>query len=486
MPQQRSAAQVQAYRFGTRRLAHAVEHGSADLVPFAGPRRGLALVIGAVVVGLVLAGFAVYGLVRPAPAVGDAKVLVDGDQGGAYVVRDGVIHPALNIASAMLAAVDDQGGGANGSVRQVSTQTLESMPRGATVGIAGAPNAVPPKTRLVADTWSVCDTAAPDPAAAPGTLVKPTTTVVVGQPLVDDGRSTAVVVTADGSTHYLVWAGHRARIGTTSGDAVAATLGVTLRSARTVSRSFLDSVPEQAPLVPVAVPGAGAPMTRGGLSAKVGDVLRTDDADAGGRLVLVLRDGLQPVSDVFADLVRAGTGQTSVPTISPGQVAAVGMSTHPLATDRYPATRPVVVDPADRPVLCSGWSSTGGTVRQTLATASALPLPAGARPVPVPARPDAEAPAITSTYVTPGSGIVVNQSVDGRGTGTGNLLLVTDQGTRYPVVSPGALAALGLGSDAAPAPSYLLGLLPLGPTLDPAAARAVAAQAPGAPVSATP
>lgn len=486
MPQGTSAAQVQAYRFGTRRLAHALEHGSAQLVPFGGPRRGLALLMSAVLAGLVLAGFAVYGLIKPAPSIGSAKVLVDADQGGAYVVHDGVVHPALNIASALLAAVDGSGTGSGGAVRQVNAETLASMPRGELVGIPGAPSAVPSADQLLASSWLVCDDAAPDPAAAPGTAVHPQTTILLGQDLLGSSPGPALLVTADAKTYFLVWAGHRSRVGLRGADdAVAATLGLDLHQARTVSLALLDSIPEQPALTTPAVPGAGTATTVGGAAAKVGDIVRVPSSSGEQALRLVLTDGLQPVSAVFADLVRAGTRQGAITTMTPGQVAAAGVTSHPLDTSAYPSTRPDVVDLATQPVLCSGWSASGTTIRQSLATAASLPLPAGARAVPVPPS-QRNDHVVDRVYLAPGRGLVVNQSVDGRIAGTGNLFFVNDQGVRYPVPTKNALDALGLGAHVGQAPSHLLALLPMGPSLDPAAARSFVPEEPGAATSATP
>ena len=82
--------------------------------------------------------------------------------------------------------------------------------------------------------------------------------------------------------------------------------------------------------------------------------------------------------------------------------------------------------------------------------------------------------------LAPGQGLVIDQASDGVTANTGNLFLVTDQGIKFPVVSLSALQALGLGKTIAPAPAELVGLLPLGPTLDRAPARRFFGEAPHA------
>jgi hypothetical protein len=54
------------------------------------------------------------------------------------------------------------------------------------------------------------------------------------------------------------------------------------------------------------------------------------------------------------------------------------------------------------------------------------------------------------------------------------ICLVTDTGQRYPLAGPRALQQLGLsGVSVAQLPPAVIGLLPIGPVLDPAAAAAV-------------
>lgn len=468
-------AQVQAYRFGVRRVETALATGVANPRPGSGPRPGVSLVIGLVLAALVVAGFAVYGFIRPAPAIDDARVLVDSDSGGAFVVRDGVAHPALNLASAMLAAVDEEGGASAAGVRQVNGSTLATVPKGQLLGIPGAPHQVPKEADLLPSVWQVCDVAKPDPAAPPSMPTLPTTTAIVGLPAstapVDPDL--AVLVTTDGTTHHLLWQGRRARIADANQRAVAEALGLDLDASRRVSLGLLNTVPEAPPIAAPSVPGAGSTVTVGGVSREVGEVLRVERATTGEAFYVVLGDGVQEISPVVADLIRSSTGQSGdLPTVPPAEVAQAPRTRQPLQVASYPPARPKVIDQRTYPGLCVEWRVVDGEPQHRVRVVRTLPLPAGAKPVPAPPRTATTTESTTDqVYVPPQHGVVLGQSADGRTADTGALFLVTDQGIANPVVSPEALAGLGLGQRVEPVSSELVALLPLGPTLDPVPAR---------------
>ncbi len=488
--------QVQAYRFGVRRVERAVQSGVSYQANLHGPRHGVAMVIGLVVAGLVLAGFAVYGFIKPAPSIGDAKVLVDTDSGSAFVVRDGKVHPALNLASAMLAAESDTGaaGSSAGSVgrvvRQVNTATLAELPKGQLLGIPGAPHQVPTEASLVPSAWTVCDMITVDPDAAPGMTVPPQTTVAIGLPQGAGGSLSSVagaslLVTPDGKAYYLLFDGVRARVEDPGDRQVAEGLGLDVGSARRISVGLLNVIPEAPQIRRPVIADAGKTISLGGRSASVGDVVRVNRAAGGPTYQLVLGDGVQEIGPVVADLVRAVTGQgPQVPLVSPSDLAALGATSNPLDVAAYPRTRPSFVSVDAAPGLCVGWRIDQGRPVREVGAVDALPLPADA--VAVPAPPTTETSGVggltsaDAVYLPPGRGIVIGQATDGVTPNLGNLFLVTDQGIKFPVVDLAALQSLGLGKTIQPAPAELVSLLPLGPTLDPAAARRFFGAAPGA------
>lgn len=489
--------QVQAYRFGVRRVERAVQNGVSYQANLHGPRHGVAMLIGSVIAGLVLAGFAVYGFIKPAPSIGDAKVLVDTDSGSAFVVRDGKVHPALNLASAMLAAEADSGaaGSSAGSggrvVRQVNTATLAELPKGQLLGIPGAPNQVPTEASLVPSAWTVCDLIAVDPDAAPGMAVRPRTTMAIGLQQGAGGSiasavaGAALLVTPDGKDYFLLFDGVRARVEDPTDRQVAEGLGLDVRAARRISVGLLNVIPEAPPIRRPVIADVGKPISLAGRSTAVGQVLRVNRAAGGPSYQLVLGDGVQEIGPVVADLVRATTGQgPEVPLVSPSDLAALGATGNPINVAAYPRTRPAFVSVDAAPGLCVDWRIAEGRPVREVFPVETLPLPSDA--VAVPAPPTAEtggaerATSADAVYVPPGRGLVIGQATDGVTPNLGNLFLVTDQGIKFPVVDLAALQSLGLGKSIQPAPAELVSLLPLGPTLDPAAARRFFGAAPGA------
>jgi len=470
-------AQVQAYRYGMRRLETAVTSGQPYRRGPGGPRSGLSLVVGFILAALVLAGFAVYGFIKPAPSVGNATVLIDTDHGGAYVLRGGRLHPALNLASALLAAGNQtraDGTATTGKpvTRAVSPGTLARMAKGQALGISGAPNRIPDPGSLVGGTWTVCDTSRIDPAEAPSQPPHVTTTVVLGEPVTAPGAvDQAVLVTPDaGGTTYLLWGGRRSAV-PKDDAAVALALGLADVTARPISLGLLNAIPAGPALTTPHVPGAGAAVPWAS-QLTVGTVFRVHRA-AGDEDYVALTDGAQLLAPVTSDLLRAANGTLgaaipAVPLATLKQAAKV----HDLPLVGFPQTRPTYFDVAHAPAVCLGWrgGAAGGaaTGEYYVYPATGVPLPAKAQPVPAPPR--SAAGAADAVYLPPGHGAVIGQVSGDQKAPTGALFLVTDDGVKFPVVSAAALTSLGLGRPVYPAPPALLGLLPTGPTLDPVAA----------------
>ena len=480
-------AQVQAYRYGMRRLETAVTSGQSYRRGPGGPRSGLALLVGFILAALVLAGFAVYGFIKPAPSIGNATVLIDSEHGGAYVLRGGRLHPALNLASALLAAGNQRG--ANGAAatgqpvsRAVSPGTLAKMPKGQALGISGAPNRIPDRGSLVGGSWTVCDTSRVDPAEAPSQPPRVSTTVVLGQPVRDLSATAgqAVLVTPDGGrTEYLLRAGERVAVPARD-QAVALALGLAEVTARPISLGLLNAIPAGPALAVPPIDGAGEAVAWAA-QLTVGTVFRVHFARE-DRDYVALAKGAQQLQPVTSDLLRAANGTlgAAIPTV-PLATLKRAAAVHDLPLDGFPAVRPAYFDVATAPDVCLSWeggpADGAATGRYFVYPTTAVPMPRGARPVPAP--PKSAAGAADAVYLAPGHGAVVGQVTGDQKAPTGALFLVTDDGVKFPVVSAAALASLGLGQPVYPAPPALLALLPTGPTLDPAAASQYVAAAGG-------
>ncbi|GGM39052.1 type VII secretion protein EccB [Dactylosporangium sucinum] len=184
--------QVHSYQFGVQRVVAALVARETD--PAQPPFRRLA---GAALVGVLLAavgvgGAAAYALLRPGDTSDwrdDKALIVERESGALFVYREPRLHPVLNQASALLLL-----NAPDAHTVTVSRARLRSAPRGAVLGIPGAPASLPPKDRLRTEPWMVCST--PD-----GSVVFIGDRPGKGQALGDRG------VLVAGSSHqvYLIW-----------------------------------------------------------------------------------------------------------------------------------------------------------------------------------------------------------------------------------------------------------------------------------------
>ncbi len=460
--------QIRAYRFVTRRIVAALL-GSDPETSDQPLRRAALTTFASVMIGaLVLAGVAIYGLVRPG---GDTSwqqpgaLIVEQDTGTRYVYSGGRLHPVLNYVSARLWLRRAQV-----TVVTVSTNSLAGVPRGRPVGIPGAPDTLPDAGRLRGLPWSVCATR--DPA---GVAHDPMVTVLVGtravgaSALADDG----LLVSAGDAGIALVWHGHRLRI---PDRTALASLGWTNHPVLTVAPAFLNALPAGPDLVAPKVEGAGTDGPKvAGRTGTVGDVYQvTAPAGGGSGYLVLLSDGLAPISVVTADLLL-GHGERATPRrLSPTGYQATRASHHTVDPAGAPTRRPRLADVADEvgPAVCAVYQ--GG--RALSGTAVELYRQA-------PQRLTDRDPADSSngtgelgtlratTVVVAGGGGALVRAAAVPGVPTTSLFLVTDQGIRYPVPDDGALTALGYGDvDPVRIPADLLELLPTGPVLDRAAA----------------
>ncbi|MBF6371219.1 type VII secretion protein EccB, partial [Nocardia puris] len=94
------------YRFLVRRMEHALVRRDVRMLHDPMRSQSRAYAVGLVLGCVVLAGCGILALLRPQDKIGDNVLLIGKESGGVYVVIDGVVHPALNLASARLASGD--------------------------------------------------------------------------------------------------------------------------------------------------------------------------------------------------------------------------------------------------------------------------------------------------------------------------------------------------------------------------------------------
>ncbi|WFR73917.1 type VII secretion protein EccB [Prescottella defluvii] len=457
--------QVSGYRFLVRRMEHALVRRDVRMLHDPMRAQSRALAVGVVIACIGLAGCAALALIRPQDKIGNASIVVGKDSGAMFVVMDGTLHPVLNLASARLVV------GESAKPVMIKESEIDTRPRGALVGIPGAPSALPVGGDTEGQPWSVCDTVSPDgrrPAA---------TTVVVGEPTwgdrvgqLDSGH--ALLVSHSDAT-FLVYDGHRAPIDLED-QAVSRALGLEGAQPRPDQPRHAQRHPGDAADRGADIDGAGSAPNYEIAGRTIGSVVKVKRGDD-ARYYVVLRDGVQEVSEATAVLIHFSDsqGQSEVPTVAPDALAKAPTS-HGLDVATFPSAPPRLVDDADKPVSCLTWTPQGsvagddtGRVDATLAVSAgrALPIPDDARTVRL-AQADGPGDNADAVYVRPGgSGFVQTTGLESGSSRKGGMFFVADTGVRYGVKNADAAKALGFDVPGPPAPWRILELLAPGPTL---------------------
>ncbi len=136
MAQRTTKSQVSGYRFLLRRLEHALVRRDIRMIHDPMSAHVKSLIVGLVLTLLVLGGVVVFSFFKPQGSVGDSKILMSKDSGQLYVLLNGQLRPALNLASARLVT------GSAAKPNAVKDSVLDDYPRGPQVGIPGAPSSL--------------------------------------------------------------------------------------------------------------------------------------------------------------------------------------------------------------------------------------------------------------------------------------------------------------------------------------------------------
>ncbi|WP_027501826.1 type VII secretion protein EccB [Rhodococcus sp. UNC363MFTsu5.1] len=453
--------QVNGYRFLVRRMEHALVRRDVRMLHDPMRTQSRALTVGAVLAVIGLAGCGALALIRPQDKIGDAQIVVGKDSGAMFVMVEDTLHPVLNLASARMIAGDAA------TPVIVKESELGTRPRGALMGIPGAPSALPHGEPTA---WTVCD------SIASGGTKAISTAVVAGDPELGENISTladgkALLVTGTDGT-YLVYDGKRARIDP-GNRAVSLAFGLDGVEPRPVSPGLLAAIPEAPAISPPVIEGAGGLPGYSLQGKTVGSVVRVQDAQE-TKSYVVLRDGLQRISQATEDLIRYSDSQGSAGTdsVTPDVVSRAPQA-NDLAVSTFPAVVPEIVDIDSRPVSCLSWrpiggaDESGGGLRATVdvITGNAIPLPHGAEMVAL-AQADGTGPNADTAYLKPGSGGLVHTTgIDPSSERKGALFFVADTGVRYGVENVETAKVLGFTDGSASAPWSIVGMLPPGPML---------------------
>jgi type VII secretion protein EccB len=393
---------VEAHGFNRRRLATAFVSGAPGGREVEPVRLGRAVVGGVVLAVLVVAGAAVAGFLKPTlPDDWDQQGLVIGEESGSrFLAYDGEFFPVVNATSARL-VLDDF------DVTFVPDAKIAEKSLGATLGIPGAPDALPPAEDLVQTGWTAC--ADVDGATRLRLAEQPGARVATDQ---------ALVVRSDQDETWVVTGGYRYEVPRRTEDPVLRALGLDGAPRWTVSGTWLDLFPVGGPLEGFSVPGAGEAtpddwsVPAG--AARVGSVLDID-----GQPYVLGQEGIIRLTE-FASAVYLATSER----VSRVEASTAETNDIPQSTDEvHPTDWPTEVPaPFGADFACALLATEPG---QTPTVSLAAPTAEEAVP--------GDGESGTSVSVEPGRGALV------RTMGSG----VTDQGTVYLVDASGTHYAIG-------------------------------------------
>lgn len=417
-----------------------------DVAMFDDPLRAqsISLALGGLLAALVLAAGVVVGLVRGNGIPDSAPIVMARGTGALYVRVGDVLHPVPNLASARLVAR------AAADPVAADQASIAGVKRGPLMGIPGAPAAIGEPLRDPA--WTVCD--------------DDRTVVAVGRSDVDHlDSSRPVLVTPRGegaATTYLLYDGQRAAVDLRN-IAVVRALRLDGVVPVSVSRTLLDVVPEVPAIAPPSIAGAGMPGPASLTGATIGSVV-----SVGGERFVVLRQGLQRVGEVAADLIRYAydTGGRPPTSVAPTAVAALPVADE-LPVGTFPRHAGTPVGAADGYAVCARWRPGGSA-----STSSNTVVAVGESPyrdpiqITVLAQADGAGPAVDAVAIPGGASAYVRSARilgdDGAG---GARFLVTDSGVVFGVHDDDTAKFLGLSDVSGIAPWPILANLPRGPEL---------------------
>ncbi|MBF8193424.1 type VII secretion protein EccB [Nonomuraea sp. K274] len=451
----------QAHRLMQQRLGMALLQAEPDVPETPMRRHNVAMFSGVLVGVLIVAAFGIWGMLKPGAATNleePGQLLIEEETGAKYVYSQEQkrLLPVANYVSALL-LLDAP----DFTVRNVSTASLAQYPRGPLVGIAGAPDSLPSRDKLVKGPWSVCVTEAPDKTGAK----VPYVTLLGGSEVGGTRLGHEALVVTDGDEKWVVWNDKRMKVGDSGVQALNA-------RPRTVPATWINAIPPGPDLMAPKIPQLGKKV-RGpdGSTAAVGQVYTVNGMGGGtARWYVLLADGLAPINLTQATLLledpaiaRAYGNERAQPL----EIDAATANARPLAPSLtvggLPTSLPKVVTTSGP--LCSVYANTqNGSARAGVTVGSTIDIPVPS------ARGDQEhfdqvvLPAGSATLggVLPG---------DGKKAFVQTYFLISDQGRRYPLHSAEQINKLGYGAeDVAPVPNNLVHLIPEGPALDPAKA----------------
>jgi type VII secretion protein EccB len=459
-------SQLHSYQFALQRLVSALVTREPD--PAQAPFRKVGgAAFGSVMIAvLALGAVGVYGLVVSGGNTSwrsDNTVVVERESGAKFVYLSGKLHPVLNFASALLIARSP-----NPKVVSVSRKSLSGAARGTPLGIAGVPDSLPARGRLLTGAWSVCSGLV---RQADSSLVPRSALVVGGRP--GQARSLGAgeaFFVRDATAEYMIWNARKFQVQPADRQVVRDALAVRDDQVAPVATALINTLPAGLDLGRVKVPGTGRSAAT---DLTVGDLVVVTTPGVGPKPYVALADGLAPVTQLQAGLLSSGGATVKQQTAAwfarqPRSAANLTRAADPAALPEQPPT--LVRPPDEQRAACAVFADRGARP-EILVDAGPVATPGSTV---TGSRSGVSGVLADLAVVTPGWGAVV-EALPSPDAPSGTLLLVTDLGTAFPVPNRDVLGMLGY-RDVQPLrlPSAVVALLPLGQALDPDLARSPA------------
>jgi type VII secretion protein EccB len=500
MPQMRSRReQVEAHRFITSRMNQALVLANPDSIERPLRRIGLSIFVSVMVMALIFGGFAIatlFGKGNYPPELNHIIFEKDTNAIYVYTTQDGSddkskakLWPVANYTSALLLLKPYEG--TNVPTQTLKPTSLDGIPRGFPVGIAGAPPSPPPADSLLDDQdWNACSMPIENGSKPSHYLTQLVIQDLVGaDPLGAERWMLAETAVADGETPslYLLWNDYKFEINVTENTQVLDALGLNANDAVPVNQDVLNTVPTGAPLranvedyygETSGVANAGSPIAYGQTIA------------TGGKFyVLMRRDGVDQFAEVSPTeqaLLVAATGLSTLDVESSVMTQTGAQASY--GSDEFPFPQDILADDlwvseTDRSAVCVVFDPTlpDEEAKMTIGLFQSAPqvLTDAAKSVNM----DGDGNYVsnvegqTAQPVLPSgtASLVDAQSRPGQ-TIQGITYLVDSLGYRFGIVDEGTTDKtqnlLGYaGVDPVDVPQIMLDLIPQGADLDPQAAR---------------
>ncbi|MFI0450868.1 type VII secretion protein EccB [Actinomadura sp. 6N118] len=449
---------LQAHQLMTQRASQALILGEPDNPEQPLKRLNIGTFSGVMAAVLVAAGFGIAGLLMGGGGKGldDPQMLLIEKQTGTRYVwclpqgqKEKALCPVANYASAKLAV------GGQGKQKSVSSKSLSKFPRGPVIGIAGAPDSIPDRKRLVGGPWSVCVRTTTGQSGQP----RPAVSLVGGKNV--GGRpldATAAVVVTSAGSDWLVYNNQRLKVSEGGRTVLGNTEPVP------VSPVFINAMPEGPAFGPPNEIRSGfgrAVNAQGGATGKQGQVFHDQSND---RYYVLMPDGYASITKTQAQLIQAMPEYRTMPPqapVQPAQVTANPSQTQ-LSARGLPdkQLQPVRYDAKE--ALCVVYKNLGTGIaapQLTVGGGTDLPLPT-----------TQGNGGVDNVVLPPGSAVLAGALVTTE-QAISSYYFVADSGRKYAVKNADAAKALGYtisadkSSDVEPVPAALLDLLPDGPAL---------------------